>query len=213
VQVWYEDSHFSASSVPLFCDVFCEQNAFDLAQTEAVLRAGLAREMRAKLHADEFTDLGGLRLAVDLGAVSVDHLDVTPPEAFARLAASDTVGVVLPAVNFNLGSGHFADARGLLDAEAAVALSTDINPGSAPCPSMPLVMAIACRYQKLLPAEALNACTINAAHAIGMGERVGSIEVDKQADLLLVDACDYRQLAYQFGENLVDGVVKGGVVV
>jgi len=207
VQAWYEGSHFNASGVPLFCDVFCEQNAFDLAQTEAVLRAGLVRGMGAKLHADEFTDLGGVGLAVDLGAVSVDHLDVTPPEAFARLATSDTVGVVLPAVNFNLGSGYFADARGLLDAGAALALSTDINPGSAPCPSMPLVMAIACRYQKLLPAEVINACTINAAHAIGMGERVGSIEVGKQADLLLVDAQDYRQLAYQFGENLVERVV------
>jgi len=129
------------------------------------------------------------------------------PEAFARLATSDTVGVVLPAVNFNLGSGYFADARGLLDAGAALALSTDINPGSAPCPSMRLVMAIACCYQKLLPAEVINACTINAAHAIGMGERVGSIEVGKQADLLLVDAQDYRQLAYQFGENLVERVV------
>jgi imidazolonepropionase len=212
VQAWYEDSHFSAASVPLFCDVFCEQNAFDLAQTREVLEAGLARGMQPKLHADEFTDLGGVGLAVELGAVSVDHLDVTPPEAFARLAASDTVGVVLPAVNFNLGSEHFADARGLLDDGAAIALSTDINPGSAPCPSMPLVMAIACRYQKLLPAEAMNACTINAAHAIGMGERVGSIEVGKQADLLIVDAQDYRQLAYQFGENLVKGVVKGGVV-
>jgi imidazolonepropionase len=213
VQAWYQESHFSASGVPLFCDVFCEQNAFDLAQTEAVLRAGLARGMQPKLHADEFTDLGGVGLAVELGAVSVDHLDVTPPEAFARLAASGTVGVVLPAVNFNLGSGHFADARSLLDAGAALALSTDINPGSAPCPSMPLVMAIACRYQKLLPAEVINACTINAAHAIDMGERVGSIEVGKRADLLLVNTQDYRQLAYQFGENLVEGVVKGGVVV
>ncbi len=108
------------------------------------MRAGLARGMRPKIHADEFTNLGGVSLAVELGAVSVDHLDVTPPAAYARLAQSKTVGVVLPAVNFNLGSSHFADARGLIDAGAAIALSTDINPGSAPCPSMPLVMAIAC---------------------------------------------------------------------
>ena len=213
VQAWYQESHFSASGVPLFCDVFCEENAFDLAQTEAVLRAGLARDMHPKVHADEFTNLGGVSLAVELGAVSVDHLDVTPPAAFARLAQSKTVGVVLPAVNFNLGRSHFADARGLIDAGAAIALSTDINPGSAPCPSMPLVMAIACRYQKLLPAEVINACTINAAHAIGMGERGGSIEVGKQADLLLVDAHDYRQLAYQFGENLVGVVMKNGEII
>jgi imidazolonepropionase len=213
VQEWYQGSHFSAVGVPLFCDVFCEENAFDLEQSRRVLNAGLARGMRPKIHADEFTDLGGVSLAVELGAASADHLDVTPPAEYARLAQSKTVGVVLPAVNFNLGSGHFANARGLIDAGAAVALSTDINPGSAPCPSMPLVMAIAARYQKLLPAEVINACTINAAHAIGMGERGGSIEVGKQADLLLVDAHDYRQLAYQFGENLVKGVVKGGVMV
>ena len=95
----------------------------------------------------------------------------------------------------------------------ALALSTDINPGSAPCPSMPLVMAIACRYQRLLPAEALNASTINAAHAVGLGDRIGSIEVGKEADLLVVDADDYRHLAYQFGGNLVRQVIKGGRVV
>jgi imidazolonepropionase len=213
VQVWYEGSHFSASGLPLFCDVFCEENAFDLQQSRQVLSAGLARGMRPKIHADEFTNLGGVPLAVELSAVSADHLDVTSPTEYARLAQSKTVGVVLPAVNFNLGSSHFADARGLIDAGAAIALSTDINPGSAPCPSMPLVMAIACRYQKLLPAETLNASTINAAHAIGMGAQVGSIEVGKRADLLLVNAQDYRQLAYQFGENLVERVVKGGKVV
>ena len=145
-----------------------------------------------------------------LGATSVDHLDVTPQEEVAALAASETVGVVLPAVNFNLGSTHFADARALIDAGGALALATDINPGSAPCPSMPLVMAIACRYQKLLPAEAMNAATINAAYAIGMGDVAGSIEVGKPADLLIVDAPDYRHLAYQFGGNLVEQVIKRG---
>ena len=212
VQAWYQDSHFSASDVPLFCDVFCELNAFDLAQSREVLKAGLARDMRPKIHADEFTALGGVSLAVDLGAVSVDHLDVTPPAEAACLAQSKTVGVVLPAVNFNLGSQHFADVRGLIDAGAAIALSTDINPGSAPCPSMPLVMAIAARYQKLLPAEVLNACTINAAYAVDMGDQLGSIEKEKQADLLLINSEDYRHLVYQFGENLVGIVIKNGKV-
>ncbi|HRV96494.1 MAG TPA: amidohydrolase family protein, partial [Anaerolineae bacterium] len=131
----------------------------------------------------------------------------------AVLAASETVGVVLPAVNFNLGSLHFADARALIDDGAALALSTDINPGSAPCPSLPLVMAIACRYQKLLPAEALNAVTRNAAYAVGLGDVVGSLEPGKQADMLIVDAPDYRHLAYQFGGNLVKTVIKRGRVV
>lgn len=210
---WYAASHFAAGQAPFFVDVFCEQNAFDVAQSRAVLAAGRALGMGVKAHVDEFTELGGLALALELGAVSVDHLDVTGAAGQAQLARATTVGVVMPAVNFNLGSTHFADARGLVDAGAAVALATDINPGSAPCPSLPLVMAIACRYQKLLPAEALNAVTINAAHAVGLGRRVGSLEPGKQADLLLLATPDYRHLAYQFGGSLVSRVIKHGQVV
>jgi imidazolonepropionase len=212
---WYKNSHFAKDSEqmhsrPLFCDVFCEQNAFDLEQSRRVLAAGWAHGLPAKIHADEFTSLGGVGLAIDLAATSVDHLDATAPEDIARLAASDVVGIVLPAVNFNLGSPDFADARSLVDAGAAIALSTDINPGSAPCPSMPLVLAIATRYQRLLPAEAVNAATINAACGIGLGHKVGSLTAGKQADLLLLSCTDYRQVAYQFGGNLVERVVKNG---
>jgi imidazolonepropionase len=207
---WYQDSAFAGRRVPLFCDVFCEANVFDREQSRRVLRAGLAHGLPAKIHADEFKSLGGVGLAVDLGAVSADHLDVTPAPEIETLAASPTIGVVLPAVNFNLGSTHYADARGMIHAGVALALATDINPGSAPCPSMPLVMAVACRYQRLLPAEALNASTINAAYAIGLGDRIGSIEAGKQADLLVIDAPDYRHLAYQFGINLVERVIKRG---
>jgi imidazolonepropionase len=213
VATWYADSHFARQGVPCFVDVFCERNAFDVAQSRRVLAAGKARGLAVKAHVDEFTALGGLDMALDLGAVSVDHLDVTTPEGMARLAQSDTVGVVMPAVNFNLGSVHFADARGLIDAGAAIALATDINPGSAPCPSLPLVMALACRYQKLLPAAALNAVTVNAAHAVGLGDRIGTLEPGKQADILVVAAPDYRHLAYQFGGNLVSRVIKRGKVV
>ena len=213
VQAWYQQSYFSTNNLPLFCDVFCENNAYNLEQTRRTLTAGLKHDMIPKIHADEFTNLGGVSLSIELGAVSADHLDVTPAEEHMRLAESDTIGVILPAVNFNLGSKHFADARGLIDAGAAIALSTDINPGSAPCPSMPLVMAIATRYQNILPAEALNACTINAAHAIGLGDRIGSIEAGKQADLLIVNSHSYQHLAYQFGENLVGVVIKNGEVV
>ena len=195
---------------PFFCDVFCEANVFDRDQSRRVLEAGLALGLLPKIHADEFASLGGVALAAELGAVSADHLDVTPPAEIEALAASNTVGVVLPAVNFNLGSAHFADARAMVDAGVALAVATDLNPGSAPCPSMPLVMAIACRYQRLLPAEALNAATINAAHAVGLGDRLGSIEAGKQADLLIVSAPNYCHLAYQFGGNLVEGVVKRG---
>ena len=215
---WYKSSHFAKgreqlSSRPLFCDVFCEQNAFDLAQSRRVLEAGLAHGLPAKIHADEFTSLGGVGLAVELAAASVDHLDATTAADMAQLASSDVVGIVLPAVNFNLGSHDFADARALIDAGAAIALSTDINPGSAPCPSVPLVLAIATRYQRLLPAEAMNAATINAAFGIGLGEAIGSLAPGKQADLLLLNSSDYRQATYQFGGNLVESVVKNGQIL
>jgi imidazolonepropionase len=207
---WYRDSSFAPRHVPFFCDVFCEANVFDRSQAKRVLETGLSYGLPAKIHADEFETLGGVALAVELGAVSADHLDVTPAAETKALAASSTMGIVLPAVNFNLGSSHFADARAMVDAGVALALATDINPGSAPCPSMPLVMAIACRYQRLLPAEVLNASTVNAAYAIGLGDRIGSIEVGKQADLLIVNAPDYRHLAYQFGANLVERAIKRG---
>ncbi|MCA9943782.1 MAG: imidazolonepropionase, partial [Anaerolineales bacterium] len=210
---WYRESHFWANGRPLFCDVFCEQNAFDVAQSRRVLEAGLANGLLPKIHADEFTSLGGVGLAVELDATSVDHLDVTTVEDIERLAASNVIGIVLPAVNFNLGSHDFADARRLVDAGAAVALSTDINPGSAPCPSLPLVMALATRYQRLLPAEVVNAATINAAFGVGLANLVGSLAPGKQADLLLLNCSDYRQMAYQFGGNLVELVVKNGRIV
>lgn len=210
VCAWWENSRFAASGVPLFNDVFCEAGIFDLAQTARVLTAGQQLGMRPKLHADEFVALGGVQLAIAQHAISADHLDVTPLAGIAALAASDTMAVLLPGVNFHLGSHHFADARAMIDAGAAVALATDFNPGSAPILSLPLVMALACRYQHLTPAEALNAVTLNAAHAIGLGERLGSLEAGKQADVLIVAAPDYRHLVYWLGVNLVAGVVKRG---
>lgn len=198
---------------PMFVDVFCEKGAFDLDQSRRVLMAGKRSGLLPKIHADQFNALGGVPMALELGAVSCDHLDVTIAADRARLAQSNAIAVLLPAVNFHLGSTHFADARAMIDAGCAVALATDHNPGSAPCLSPAIVMTIACRYQKLTPAEALNACTINAAHALAMGDRVGSLEAGKQADVLIVDAPDYRHLAYQFGVNLVEMVIKRGDVV
>lgn len=207
---WYAESHFAAAQTPFYVDVFCEQNTFDVAQSRRVLEAGQQYGMAVKAHVDEFNSLGGVSLALELGAASVDHLDVTGEAEIEALAASSTAAVIMPMVNFHLGSAHFADARRMIDAGAVVALATDINPGSAPCPSMPIVMATSCRYQRLLPAEAMNASTINAAYAIGMTERVGSIEAGKQADLLILKTPDYRHLAYQIGGNLVETVIKKG---
>ena len=210
---WYQNSHFAAQETPFFIDVFCEDHAFTVDQSRRILSAGIEAGMQAKIHVDQFNALGGLSMAVELGAVSADHLDYSSPDEIKILAASDTIATPLPAVNFNLGLNHYADARSMLDDGAVVALATDFNPGSAPCLSMPFVMAAACRYQKMLPSEALNAATINAAHAVGLGSRVGSIEVGKQADLLILKEGDYRHIAYYFGHNPIDMVIKNGLIV
>ena len=210
---WYERSHFSAANVTFFVDVFCEKNAFDLKQSKMILETAQRIGFRLKAHVDEFSNLGGSRMAIGLGAISIDHLDTISSDEVKLLAASDTIGVVTPTVNFSFGSGTFADARTLINEGCAVALSTDFNPGSAPCPSLPMSMAIACRYQKLSPAEALNAATINSAFAIGVGDRTGSVETGKQADLLVLDTNDFRQVCYEFGSNLVTTVVRSGEIV
>ncbi len=197
----------------IFVDVFCEKNAFNLNQSRRVLETAKSFGFKLKAHVDEFTNLGGARMAIELGATSIDHLDAISDQEIALLAESETIGVITPTVNFNFGSTEFADARKMIDAGCAIALSTDYNPGSAPCPSLPQAMAIACRYQKLLPSETLNAATINAAFAVGLGDRIGSLEVGKLADILILETDDYRQLSYEFGGNLVGKIIKKGRMI
>jgi imidazolonepropionase len=206
---WFVASSFYTNA-PFFCDVFCETGSFTLPQSKKVLETARSLGFRIKAHVGQFSDLGGVGMAIKSGATSVDHLDVISDAEIAVLAASETVGVVIPTENFNAGKTQFADARKLIDQGCAVALSTDYNPGSAPCPSQPMAMAIASRYQKLLPAECMNAATINAAHAIGLGDRVGSIKVGKSADLSTLDATDYREIVYEFGGDLIDRTFCGG---
>ncbi len=195
-----------------FIDVFCEQGVFDTAQTRRILEAGKACGMPLKVHADEFAGIGGTRLAVELGAVSADHLVRTPPQDIAALGEGQTIAVGLPATPFGLGEHEYTPARAILEAGGALALATDCNPGTAWCESMQFVMALACRYMRLTPAEALAAATINAAFAIGCGGRVGSLETGKLADVLVLDTPDYRHLSYRFGSNLAKIVIKAGVV-
>ncbi len=207
---WYQNSVFAANSVPFYCDVFTERNAYDVDQTKRLLGAAAELGFGIKAHVDQFTNLGGSRLGIELNAASIDHLDTISDEEVTLLAASETVGVVVPTENFSGGKSQFANARKLTDSGCAVAITTDYNPGSAPCPSLPMAMAIACRYQKLLPAEALNAATINAAFAIGVGDRKGSIEAGKDADIVFIDHQDYRALAYEFGiSNVAQRFVSG----
>jgi imidazolonepropionase len=210
---WYRDSHFATAGRPFFIDVFCEEKAFDLAQSRRILSSGRAHGMMVKAHVDEFSNLGGVGMALALGATSIDHLDTITASEIEQIAHSSTIAVITPVVNFNLGSAHYADARGLIDAGAAVALTTDFNPGSSPCAAMPLAMAIAGRYCRMTPAEALNAATINAAHALGLGSRNGSLEAGKEADLLVANVGDYRQLAYELGGNSIEMVIKSGRVI
>ena len=210
VAEWYAASHFKAQGIPLGVDVFCEEHAFDVAQSRRILQAGQAAGMVAKIHVDQFNAFGGTQMAIGLGAISADHLDVSGPAEIEALAKAGTIAMPLPAANFNLGHVKFPQARAMVDAGAALALATDLNPGSAPCYSMPLVMAISNRYLRLQPNETLTASTINAAHAIGMADRVGSIEPGKQADLLLLKAADYRHLSYFFGGNPVERVMIKG---
>jgi imidazolonepropionase len=202
----------NAGGRPLpFVDAFCETGAFDLVQTRSMLEAAKALGFPLKLHADEFDNLGGTALAIELGAVSVDHLIAISKQEIAALGASNTVAVALPATPFGLAETHFAPAREILAAGGLLAVGGDLNPGTAWCESLQFSLALACRQLRLTQAQAIAAATINGAAAIGRAAQVGSIQVGKQADLLLLDVADYRQLGYRFGTNLVHTVFKKGV--
>jgi imidazolonepropionase len=191
-------------------DVFCEPTVFDLDETETLLRRGLELGLRATVHADELEPFGGAALAARLGADSADHLIEIDRAGIEALAASDTVAVLLPGTVFTLGLRDYAPARELIGAGAAVALASDFNPGSCPIASLPLIQAIACTQMKLSPAEALSGVTINAAHALGVADQVGSLAPGKRADFLLLDVEDYRLVPYHAGRNPVRAVYRDG---
>jgi imidazolonepropionase len=196
-----------------FVDVFCETGAFSLEQSRRILERAKALGFRLKIHADEFDGLGGTGLAVELDAVSADHLVHTPAEDIAALGSSQTVAVSLPCTPFGLAEGDYTPAKAILNAGGILALATDLNPGTAWCESMQFPIALACRYMKLTPVQAIAAATINAAAAVARAERVGSLEPNKQADVLILDTADHRHLGYRFGVNLVSTVIKRGKIV
>jgi imidazolonepropionase len=205
-----------ATSDPLpFVDIFCDEGAFTAAQLERLLRAARDLGFPLKAHLDEFAALGGTPRAAALGATSVDHLIASGDADLAALRDQPaTIPTLMPATPFGLGLGHYAPARRMIDEYGlAVALGTDLNPGTCWCVAMPFAMALACRGMRLTPAEALAAATLNAAYAVGRGARIGSLEAGKQADLLILETGDYRHLAYRVGENLVETVIKKGRVV
>lgn len=196
-----------------FCDVFCEKGVFTPEQTERILKAAKANGLGAKIHADELCDTGGAALAARLGAVSADHLHHSNEDGLAAMAEAGTVAVLLPGTAVFLGMTEHAPARRMVELGVPVAVATDFNPGSCFSESLPLMMSLACTQLKLTPQEAWVAVTRNAAHAVSRGHRVGSIEVGKQADLVVWDAPDYRMVPYRMGINLVETVVKLGKVV
>jgi imidazolonepropionase len=205
----------AAQGIARFCDVFCESGVFDPDQTARVLNAARELGLALRLHADELLPSGGAELAAELGCVSADHLAAPSDKGVAALsrAAAEghaVVATLLPATSWFLGKHHFAPARRFIDAGIPVALATDVNPGTSPTTSLPLVMSIACLEMGLTPAEALVAVTVNAAHSIGLGAQLGSIEVGKQADLVIWSVPSIDQITYWLGGRRVRSVIKRG---
>jgi imidazolonepropionase len=193
-------------------DVFLERGAFDAAQARRYLEACRGAGLALRLHGDQFTESGAIPLAVELGARSVDHLEATGDAGIRALASSDVVGVLLPASALFLGR-PMPPARALVEAGAAIALATDFNPGSAFCESLPIVCSLACTQLRLTPGEALAACTVNAAHVLRRADRVGRLAPGYHADVVLLDAPDWRYLAYHLGGEVVARVIRRGSVV
>ena len=194
-----------------FCDVFCESGVFTAEESRRILECGKEYGLIPKIHADEIDPIGGSQLAGEVGAISAEHLIVCPEEGIESMANGGTIACLLPATSFYLNS-TYAPARKMIEAGVPVALASDYNPGSCPCLNLQLVMNIACLKYRLTPEEVLTGVTLNAAAAIGMADKVGSIDRAKQADLVIWDAPDLNYLCYRLGSNLVHQVIKKGVV-
>jgi len=195
-----------------FVDVFCDEGAFTVEQSRRVLDAGCALGYRLKIHAEELAHTGGAAMAAGLGAVSADHLIHVTGEDIAALRAAGTVATLLPGTSYTLHTSY-APARTLLDAGVTVALASDFNPGSCYCENLQIAISLACQEMRMTPAEALRAATMGGAAALGLQAEVGSLEVGKRCDLLVLDAASHDELPYHYGVNLVSGVVAGGRVV
>ena len=193
-----------------FCDVFCEEGVFSAGETEKILESAKSNGLKLRFHADEFVSSGGAELAAKMGALSADHLMAITDTGIQALAASETVATLLPGTTFFLGSKSWAPARKMIDAGVTVALATDFNPGSNMSLSMPFIMTLAVIYLKLTPLEALQAATVGAAKSLGIAETRGCLASGFQADLVVWDADNYRQLPYFYGINQVSTVVVQG---
>jgi len=195
-----------------FCDVFCEKGVFNLEQSKRILVSGENYGMKAKIHADEMSALGGAELAAEVEAISADHLLFASTKGIKAMAKKGVVAVLLPGAAFSLMTGKFANARFMIDCGVPIALGTDFNP-SCLLENMQLVIAFACHFMNLIPAEAITAATINAAHAIGKAHKIGSLEPGKKADIVILNAPSHKFLGYHFGVNIVEKVIKNGKII
>lgn len=195
-----------------YVDVFCETGVFSVEQSRRILTKAKELGFGTRIHAEEMSTLGGAELAAELGTASADHLLMISDEGIRALAQSDVIPTLLPSTAFSLRK-PYAPARKMLDAGLPLALATDFNPGSCPTANLALTMSIACLYMAMTPEEVFHAVTINAAYALDRQDRIGSIEVGKQADVVIFDVENYKKIPYFFGVNLVETVIKRGKVV
>ena len=189
-----------------FCDVFCEQGYFDIDQSKEILTTAKKLGLKLRIHADQLTNSGGAKLAAELKATTADHLENTDERGIAAMKSERVQPVLLPGSVYALGSTCYPRARDMIEAGLAVVIATDFNPGSSPSPSMPMMLSLACTQMRMSPAEAITASTINAAHSLGRGDKIGSLEAGKLANFSIVDCEDYRELAYWFGSPQVNSV-------
>ena len=197
-----------------FCDVFCERGYFDIKQSRKILTAAKMLRLNLRGHVDQLSNSGGAKLMAELGATTADHLEKTNEQGIAVLKKANVQPVLLPGSVYALGSTSYPRAREMIDAGLAIVLATDFNPGSSPTPSMPMMLSLACTQMKMSPAEAIIAATVNAAYSLSRGDKIGSLESGKLANVAVFDCEDYRELAYWFGFPQTHSVyVKGDCVL
>jgi len=196
-----------------FCDVFCEEKAFSLEESRKILETGKRYGLKPKIHADQLSSGGGAELAAEVGAFSADHLEYVSPIGIERMAERAVTAVLLPGASFFLSMKQFPPAREMIERGVAVALATDLNPGSSMTESLPLMITMGCTMFRMTPKEVIQATTIHAAKSMGRENKIGSLEVGKQADVLVLDIPNYKYLPYHFGVDHVETVIKKGKVV
>ena len=195
-----------------FCDVFCEEGVFTIEEGEYILSKAKEMSYKLKIHADEIVSLGGAELSAKLGCISSDHLMAASEDGLKMMAKNKVIANILPATSFNLNK-NYANARKMIELNVPVSLSSDYNPGSCPSENLQFVMQLGCLGLRMTPNEVINAVTINAAYAIDRQDEIGSIEIGKNADLVIFDAPNLEYLMYHFGINHVDRVYKNGLLV